>query len=101
MQKNLLDLWEVPVASLSLFQRSMVYRILAEAIVIIAVAPDARKPRYWESQKVAKLLIDPTFADHRQRHNTHKKSPGGRTGQGLEWAMQDQCLLAPDEPKPV
>jgi len=33
------------------FPFSIVYRILAEEIVIIAVASDARKPGYWRSRK--------------------------------------------------
>lgn len=33
------------------FPFSVVYRVLAQEIVIIAVAPDARKPGYWRSRK--------------------------------------------------
>ncbi|MDD2809060.1 type II toxin-antitoxin system RelE/ParE family toxin [Rhodoferax sp.] len=33
------------------FPFAVVYRILAEGIVVIAVAPDARKPGYWRSRK--------------------------------------------------
>lgn len=33
------------------FPFSIVYRILSEELIIIAVAPDARKPGYWRSRK--------------------------------------------------
>jgi len=33
------------------FPFSIVYRILAQEIVFVAVAPDARKPGYWRSRK--------------------------------------------------
>lgn len=33
------------------FPFSIIYRILSEEIVVLAVAPDARKPGYWRSRK--------------------------------------------------
>lgn len=33
------------------FPFSVVYRVFAEEIVILAVAPDARKPGYWRNRK--------------------------------------------------
>lgn len=33
------------------FPFSLVYRIQPDAIVVLAVAPDARKPNYWRNRK--------------------------------------------------
>jgi len=33
------------------FPFSVVYRVFSEEIVIIAIAPDARKPAYWRNRK--------------------------------------------------